>query len=182
MAKKAVAVRVNDAQVARAEKVLNADLSRFPEVLSHTVDIRGWLAAIVLNADYTEPDPSYIQREMALNVLLNPEGALSSDIEGLDKLEEMVDDFPGASTGPIRIEDLYIVPSDIEEGGKTYMILTWYNMETNETHRVSGGGQSVQTQLAACLMVGRWPIECQIVRSDVKRPGGGYMLKVWPVD
>lgn len=182
MAKGNAVAPVGGSQAARAQAILNGALPELPAAIADTVNLRGWLASLLVGADYTEPDAGYLSREMGLNVLLNPEGALSAEMAELPHLQEIVDDFPGATTGPIRIVDLYVVPSALEEGSKTYMILTWVSMDTNETVRVSGGSTPVQFRIASQLMIGNWPIECQIVRDKSKDKGGRFLLTVWPVD
>lgn len=178
---KAVAVNAGS-QVEKVQAILNGALPELPAQLAGTVNLRGWLASLLTGADYNEPDDGYLSREMGLNVLLNAESALDSDMAELPHLQDVVEDYAGATTGPIRITDLYVVPSDLSEGSKTYMILTWVNMETNETMRVSGGSTPVQFRIASQLMVGNWPIECQIVRDRTKDKGGRFLLTVWAVD
>lgn len=183
MAKKAeVAVRMGGSQVERAMQVVEGQMSPLPPALAETIDLRGWLKSLLTGADYSEPDPGYLSREMSLNVLLGEGTGLTSEPDELPHLQDIVDDFPGATTGPIRITDLYIVPSSLDEGSKTYMILTWVSLEDNIVTRCSGGSMPVQTRIAKQLMVGNWPIDCQIVRDKTKDKGGRFLLTVWAVD
>lgn len=182
MAKKEVATRIGGSQAARVNQVLNGALPELPAELSGTVNLRGWIASVFTGADYTQPDPDYLSREIGLNILMGDGDILSADALELPHLQDIVEDYPGATTGPIRIQDLYVVPSDLDEGSATYMILTWTNLETNETVRCSGGSQPVQVRLIRCLMAGMWPIECQIARDKSKDKGGRFLLTVWPVD
>lgn len=181
MAKKEVALRGSNSQVERARSITEGALPALPEELAATVDLRGWIKALLLGEEYTEPDPGYLSREMALNILLSPGEPLTEDIDGLAHLQDIVPEYAGASTGPIRITDLYVVPSSIEEGVNCYLILTWVSMEDNIVTRCSGGSQSVQINLIKCLMAGMWPIDCEIYRTDTKLKGGKFMLSVGPV-
>lgn len=182
MARKDMARVTTGGQPERIQSVLNGALPELPAALANTVNLRGWLASLLTGAEYTEPDQGFLSREMGLNVLLDDGDPLTSDVAELPHLQDIVDNYPGASTGPIRITDLYVVPSDLDEGSATYLILTWLNLETNEVMRCSGGSTPVQVRLAKCLMVGTWPIECQIVRDKSKDKGGRFLLTVWPVD
>lgn len=181
MASKEVTVRVTGSQLERAKALLGGELPALPEALAGTVDLRGWIEALIFGKDYAEPDPGFLQREMALNVLLAPGEALADEIAGLDKLQDLVSDFPGATTGPIRITDLYVVPSQIEEGVNCYLILTYISHEDGLVVRCSGGSHAVQMKIIRCLMAGMWPIDCEISRTETKLKGGKHMLDVFPV-
>lgn len=182
MAGKEVAIPTGGSQVERAARILNGEMAQLPEQLRDTIDLRGWLASLVMGREYKEPDPNYLSREMALNVLLDESGELSDEPSELPHLQDLVANFAGETTGPIRITDLYVVPSSLEEGARTYMILTWVSLDDGTVTRCSGGSTPVQVRIAKMLMIGKWPIDCQIVRDQTKDKGGRFLLTVWPVD
>lgn len=166
----------------RARDVLSREYPPLPEALEGKVDLRAWLASLVAGVKYEMPDEGFLAREMLLNILVEEDlnrALVGSDMDGM---QDIVEDYAGATTGPIRITDLTVVPSSLEDKDGTYLILEWLNMTDGTMTRCSTGAQSVQGGFARYLIAGIWPIECQIVRDKATDQGGRHLLKVWPVD
>lgn len=182
MAKSKEVVTREGGQGAEIQRILNGELPALPPAIAETVNLRGWLASLLVGADYHEPDEGYLAREMGLNTLLGSIEDMASDADGLPGIQDIVENFAGATTGPIRVTDIYVTSSSLDEGQKTYLILTYISLENNEEVRCSTGATAIQFGMARYLMGGIWPIECQIVRLATKDKGGRHLLKVWPVD
>ena len=182
MAKAVVKRETTTVVTARARQAMQIEFPALPETLEGKIDLRGWLACLVAGIPYVAPDPDLIQREMLLNVLLteNLEEALTGS--NMDGMQDVVEDFAGNSTGPIRITDFYVLPSDLEDKDGVFVILEWVSMETGMVTRCSTGAGTIQMSLLRYLAQGIWPIECQIVRDKATDKGGRHLLKVWPVD
>lgn len=183
MASKAVARRqtatVVNQRTPEAMAVVFPDL---PEALDGKIDPTAWLASLLGGAPYIEPDPEYIAREMLLNTFLEEDLQAALTGAELDGMQDLVEDFPGATTGPIRITDIYVASSSLEDKDGTYVILSWVSMDDGSFVRCSTGAQGIQIALLRYLRAGIWPIECQIVRDKVKDQGGRSLLKIWPLD
>ena len=181
MAKAVVKRETTTVVTQRARDVLAQEFPALPEALEGTIDLKGWLASMVAGVEYVEPDPDYMMREMLLNTLTAP--TLQEALEGSDmlKLQDVLENVPGATTGPIRITSLYVAPSDLDEGSRTYLILEWVSMEDGSVTRCSGGSVNVKSGFARYLMLGIWPIECEIARIPAKDQGGKHLIGVFPV-
>jgi len=182
MAKAVVKRETTTVVTARARQAMQIDFPPLPETLEGKIDVKGWLACLVAGIPYEAPDPDLIQREMMLNVLLTED--LSQALQGgeMDGMQDVIEDFAGNSTGPIRITDFYVLPSDLEDKDGVFVILEWVSMETGQVTRCSTGAGTIQMSLLRFLAQGIWPIECQIVRDKATDKGGRHLLKVWPVD
>lgn len=182
MAKKEVAVRKVLVPNARVQAVLDAPLHPLPPIIDGVIDVKGWLRAVLLNEEYNEPDPEYLSKLIMLQTLEADtlEEALSNG--GMDGIQDIIEDYAGATTGPILITDLYVAKSDMDEGASCYVILTWESEITGETVRCSTGAQSVQTGLLKAMMLGIFPIRCEIKRDKSTDAGGRHLLKVWIAD
>jgi hypothetical protein len=180
---KQVAKRVEATVVtARMKQALATQFPELPETLDGKIDPYAWLKAMVLNAEYTEPDPDYIAREMLMNVLLTEDDTEALVGAGMDGLQDVLEDFAGNTTGPIRILDLYVARSDADKGDGTYLIITWWSHEDGKEHRATTGASTIQWAFLRYLAQGIWPIECQIVRDKATDQGGKHLMKIWPVD
>jgi len=153
-----------------------------PGDLADKIDAASWLNSILTRAQYIEPDSDYLARAMLIQTL---SGATVEDIfaeSGLLKLQDEIQNFAGATSGPVEICDLYVTGSDFGEGMPCYMILDVRDMETGEVRRFSTGASGLQTQVFGMIVVGNWPIQCQIVRIASKDKGGRHLLKLFPVE
>lgn len=182
MAKAVVKRETTTVVTARARQALAVEFPPLPETLEGKIDPKGWLACLVAGMPYVEPDPELIAREMLLNVLLTED--LNTALTGadMDGMQDVVENYAGATTGPIRITDFYVLASNLEGKDGVYVILEWVSMETGKVTRCSTGAGTIQMSLIRYLAQGIWPIECQIVRDKATDQGGRHLLKIWPVD
>lgn len=182
MAKAVVKKETTVVVTARARQALATEFPPLPEALEGKIDPRGWLATLVAGVPYQEPDPELIGREMLLNVMLTED--LNTALTGadMDGMQDVVEDYAGATTGPIRITDIYVLSSNLEDKDGVYVILEWVSMETGKVARCSTGSGTIQVSLLRYLAQNIWPIECQIVRDKATDRGGRHLLKIWPVD
>lgn len=182
MAKAVVKKETTTVVTARARKAMEIQFPPLPETLDGKIDPYGWLQSIVAGVPYVEPDPDLIAREMLLNVLLTED--LNTALTGadMDGMQDVVDNYAGATTGPIRITDFYVLSSNLEGKDGVYVILEWVSLETGKVTRCSTGAGTIQVSLIRYLAQNIWPIECQIVRDKATDQGGRHLLKIWPVD
>lgn len=166
----------------RAAEAMAFEFPQLPPALLGTIDLNRWLASLLGKVPYEEPDPEYIARAIMLNTFMEEDlnkALLGTD---MDSLQDLVEDFPGGSTGPIQITDLYVSTSNLEDKDGTYVILTFVTLETGIVTRCTTSAQAVQIGILRHLKSGIWPITCQIARDKVTDQGGRYLLKIWPVD
>jgi hypothetical protein len=182
MAKAVVKREATTVVTARARQAMATEFPPLPETLEGKIDPKAWLACVVAGVPYVEPDPELIAREMLLNVLLTEDLATALTGAEMDGMQNVVEDFAGATTGPIRITDFYVLSSNLEGRDGCYVILEWVSMETGQVTRCSTGAGTIQMSLIRYLASDIWPIECQIVRDKATDQGGRHLLKIWPVD
>lgn len=158
------------------------DHSRIPEALSPVIDMEGWARAIVRGTKYKEPDPGYISRTLALQII----GAETvEDIyrqTEIRRIQDWIPDTPGATSGPLELIDLYVSASDFETGNPTFIIATFIDLELGEEFKATTGATNIQATLIALIVNGVWPIRVQIKRGEVKDKGGRYLLFMLPPD
>jgi hypothetical protein len=153
-----------------------------PELMVGRVDGLSWAKAIVLGEKYTEPNPDFLSRRM-LQLKLNATDLFHTfEQNALQKLQQWVGDAPGSSTGPLMLQDVYVVPSSIEGGMPTFVIVDYTHMQTGESNTFSTGASNVQSFILKALVLGIWPVRCQIKRTDIMTKNGKYMLDVFPHD
>ena len=182
MAKAVVKRETTTVVTARARQAMAIEFPPLPEALDGKIDVKGWLASVVAGVPYVEPDPDLIGREMLLNVFLTEDLNQALMGSNMDGMQDVVEDFAGNSTGPIRITDMYVLSSDLEDKQGVYVILEWLSLETGQVTRCSTGAGTIQISLLRYLAQDIWPIECQIVRDKATDQGGRHLLKIWPVD
>jgi hypothetical protein len=147
-----------------------------PAELARIINIENWALSLLRGDPYREPDPEFLSRMLVFQTLT---AETIEDIfrqAKIKKLQEMVPDTPGASTGPRELLDLYVAKSDFETGNPCYTILTTMDLELGEEERFHTGATNVQATLLALLDRGVWPIRFQIVRGDNKDKGDRYMF------
>lgn len=151
-----------------------------PELMVGRVDGTGWARSIVLGEKYVEPDPNFLSRRL-LNLKLNATDLYHTFADkSLVKLQEWVANAPGASTGPLELIDVYVVPSSIEGGMQTFVLVDYVHLESGVTDTFSTGATNVQAFILKALVLGMWPVRCQIQRTDIMTKNGKYMLDVFP--
>lgn len=170
-------------EVAKREYKMPAlNFSKIPAALNQIIDVQGWASAVLTGTDYNEPDPTFISRMIAYQTI---SAATVEDVFAqakVRKIQQMIPDTPGATTGPIEITDLYVATSDFETGNPSYVIITATNLESGEEWKGTTGATNVQATLIGLMIHGMWPIQCQIKRGDSKDRGGRFLLFVLPPD
>lgn len=166
----------------RTQQMPALNLSKVPASVSKIIDVSAWASAILRGTPYEEPDPDFVSRMITFKILTATtiEEALAQ--AKVRKLQKMIADTPGATTGPIEITDLYVATSDFETGNPSYVIITATDLETGEEWKATTGATNVQAMILAFFIHGIWPIRCQIKRGDSKDKGGRYLLFVLPPD
>lgn len=166
----------------RAAEAMTYEFPQLPPALLGTIDLNRWLASLLAKVPYQEPDPEYISRAIMLNTFLEED--LNKALLGseMDSLQDLVEEFPGATTGPIQITDLYVSASNLDDQDGTYVILTYVTLETGIITRCTTSAQAIQIGILRHLKQGIWPITCQIARDKVQDQGGRFLLKLWPAD
>lgn len=183
MASKAVAKRKSAVVVTqRTREAMEVEFPELPPALLGSIDCKAWLASLLGKVPYVEPDSDFLARQIMLNTFMEED--LNKALLGseMDSLQDLVEEFPGASTGPIDITELYVATSNLEDQDGTYVILGWTSMETGIFTRCTTSAMAIQIGLLRHLRSGIWPISCQIARDKVQDQGGRFLLKLWPVD
>lgn len=156
--------------------------NKAPAELGRLIDLEGWACAVVRGTIYKEPDPEFISRMLAFQIITSPTIQDAFNQANVFGLQKILPDVPDATTGPIEITDLYVASSDFETGNPSYVIMTWIHLETGKEVRCTTGATNVQATLIALIMHGMWPIRCQIKRGDQKDKGGRHLIFVLPAD
>ncbi len=167
---------------ARDSVLATLNFKNIPAALGAIIDVQGWASAILRKTEYVEPNPDFISTMIALRTVT---AATIEEVFAnakVRKIQQMIADTPGATTGPIEITDLYVATSDFETGNPSYVIMTATDMTTGEEWRATTGATNVQATLLGLMLNGMWPIKCQIKRGDSKDKGGRYLLFVLPPD
>jgi hypothetical protein len=177
--KQAEVVQFNPQEGTVAYRILNGEVATPPELVGK-VDVRNWLISLTTGAEYEEPD----ENAMAQAIMFESLSITSLDQMWDDgtpqKLQEAIENFPGATTGPVDIVDLIVTGSDYEDGNNTYVIMTLVDVETRVAEKFSTGATTIQADLLRHIGLGVWPIRCQIARTKSKDKGGRYLLKMFP--
>lgn len=153
-----------------------------PEALQDKMNLSAWAESLANKAPYKEPDPDYLSRMLLIQTLTaaTPEEVFAQS--GIRKLQELVPNAPGMTSGPGTITDLYVTASDFGEGAPCYIIVDFMSAVTGELTRFSTGASQLQAQILALLSFGTWPIDCEIKRTDRKDRGGRYLFWLSPVE
>lgn len=158
------------------------DTSKVPAEITAVADMGAWVSAILKGTAYIEPDPEYISRMIAFQTITAETVEQVFASMKVRKLQDMLPNTPGATTGPIEITDLYVAASDFETGNPSYVIITATDLGLGDEYKMTTGATSVQATLIGLLLHGQWPIRCQIKRGDSKDRGGRHLLFVLPPD
>lgn len=153
-----------------------------PADLAEHLDLSSWANALINHRPYMEKDEGYLQRLLLMQTLeaTTPDQVFSpNDLDGLQKI---VGNAPGAGTGPIEINGLYVASSSMSEGAPCYMILDWTSLETGAKRKTTTGATQLQAQILRLIGFGIWPIQCQIKRTERKDKGGRFLFWLFPPD
>lgn len=153
-----------------------------PPELADTIDLTGWANALYNGTRYTEPDEGYLARLLIRQTLeaTSPEQVFTPN--DLDGLQKRIGNAPGAGTGPIEINGLYVARSGMDDGAPTYMIFDYVNLETGVQVKTTTGATQLQAQILRLVAFGVWPIKCQIKRTERKDKGGRFLFWLFPPD
>lgn len=156
--------------------------AQLPDALRDTIDLTAWANSLVRKVKYQEPDPDYLSRMLLMQTLTadTPEAVFEQN--GIRKLQQSVPNVPGASTGPIEINDIYVTGSDFGEGAPCYMILSVTDLETGEDSKYTTGAGQLQAQILKLISLGQWPIKCKITRTERKDRGDRFLFWLFPPD
>lgn len=167
---------------ARKSTMPQLNLKHIPAALGAIVNVEAWASAILRGTPYAEPDPDFISRMIAWETISAQTIEEAFEQNKVRRIQKMIADSPGATTGPIEITDLYVASSDFETGNPTFLIISATDLTTGESWRATTGATNVQATIMALMLNGMWPIRCQIKRGDSKDRGGKYLLFVLPPD
>lgn len=150
--------------------------------IKEQVSLQSWANALMNGTAYDEPDPGYLTRTLLMGVLTatTPDQVMAEG--GIAKLQELVPDAPGQTTGPIRITDLYVTGSDFGEGMPCYVIVTYVHLDTGDVGKFTTGASYIQAQMLSLINLGNWPIDCQVKRINRKDKGGKFLFQMFPAD
>lgn len=172
---------MSGSEVAKARPALTKG-SNVPELINKIIAFEDWAQAVVYGTAYKEPDPDHISRMLALKAIMAPTMEEVWQAAGVKKLQEILANTPGATTGPKEILDVYVAESDFETGNPCYVIITWLDLELGTEEKVTTGATNIQASLIGLLKFGQWPIRCQVKRGDSKDKGGRYLMLIQPPD
>lgn len=168
--------------VRRMPSNLTLNFKAVPELLSAIIDTEGWVNAVLRKTPYIEPNPDFVSTMIAFQTITSQSVEEVFRNQGVKKVQEMIPNVPGATTGPIEITDLYVASSDFETGNPSYVIISAVSLDTGEEWKATTGATNVQATILGLLLNGMWPIKCQIKRGDSKDKGDRYLLFVLPPD
>lgn len=153
-----------------------------PAQLEGVIDLSSWANSLANGTPYTEPDPEALSRMLLVATLT---ASTADDVfanNGVQGLQEAIPNAPGAGTGLISINGIYVSPSDQQDGLPCYMILDTVSEDTGMVAKYTTGAGQLQAQMLRLISLGVWPIRCKIVRLDRKDKGGRYLFWLFPPD
>lgn len=154
----------------------------FPAGMEQFIAGDKWVRAILLGEKYSEPDPDFISRKLALQTIM---GASVEDVfaqAGISRVQDMIPNTPGAESDPFEITDLYVAESDYQTGNPCFVIIeaTW--LTSGEEFKCTTGATNVQAILIGLLINKVWPIRVKFKRGESKDKGDRYLLFLMPPD
>lgn len=156
--------------------------AKLPEAFSAVINLEAWARAIVYGEKYTEPNPDFISRMLALLTITGETVDEIFTAHGVFGVQEIVPDVPHGSFGPFEITDIYVAASDYEAGHSCYVIVAGVRLDTGEEFKATTGATNIQATLIGLLKLGHWPIHAQFKRGDSKDKGGHFLLFLLPPD
>jgi hypothetical protein len=138
----------------------------------HTVDMRTWLRALLVDEELPEEDPD----EMALGMLAQIMFAKSSEevlsIFDLDRAKELCGGEPGGRSPVLEIQGARALHSTYEEGAPCYVIVAAINCATGERIQFTTGARAVQMAILKHIHEGWMPFRaCLEIRREATRRG-----------
>jgi hypothetical protein len=156
--------------------------SRAPDAISKIIDMEEWAQAVVNGTKYQEPDPNFLSRYLALQIITAETVDEAFRKQNIKGVQEIVPDTPGATTGPMEITDVYVAESSFDAGHSCFVIITAVDLEMGGERKMTTSATNIQATLISLIHQGQWPIRCQIKRGDSKDRGGHYLLFMVPPD
>lgn len=153
-----------------------------PPSLDGLIDLRGWLNSLGRREEYKQPDPTYLESRMLLIGLMaeTPEEVMNGTSN--EGLQSILPNHEGATTGNIMIDELYVAPSQMTEGNKTFVIISFTYERSGTSVTTTTGATNLQRQFLQLLCMGVWPLEGQIMRMKNRDRGGRHLLTFAPLD
>lgn len=153
-----------------------------PPALEGLFELRAWFESLARKVEYKPLNPDYMaERMLALTLMSGSVEELLSP-KNLTGLQDLIPNTPGATSGPIRITEIYVDKSDQEDGNRCYILFSYISLETGMETTTTTGATQVQAVFLTWLALGQWPIECRITRGDRTDRGGRYMFLIQPVE
>lgn len=156
--------------------------AKLPEAFSAVINLEAWARAIVYGERYTEPNPDFISRMLALLTITGESVDEIFAQHGVFGVQEIVPDVPGGTFGPFEVTDIYVASSDYEAGYSCYVVIAGTRLDSGEDFRATTGATNIQATLIGLLKLGHWPIHAQFKRGDSKDKGGHFLLFLLPPD
>lgn len=153
-----------------------------PDSLAGLFDLGAWFDSLIRKTEYKPLNPDYMAERMLMLTIMSGSVEELLSPKSLTGLQDLIPNTPGATTGPIRITDIYVDKSDQEDGNRCYILFSFINLETGIETTTTTGATQVQATFATWLAHGQWPIECRITRGDRTDRGGRYMFLIQPVE
>lgn len=143
-----------------------------------TIDLKAWVACVFNGEPYEAMNGEEMQRQMLLRVLEaeTVDEVLSEDVG--EKLQDMVPNFPDASTPPLELISVAVLPGDAENDPSTYLVIRARDIENGGEIRFSTGATNIQVQMMRILSLGVWPIKCIFKRVQKQDQGGRYIFRM----
>lgn len=146
------------------------------ERMAPVITVEAWAQSIAFGVPYTEPDPDFIARNLAIMTMTAESADDILNQSGITGLQKLVPDRESESWGPFELTNLYVAKSDFETGNPTFVILTLTHLETGVEHKVSTGATNIQASIIGLISLGVWPIRAKFKRGISKDRGGRYLL------
>jgi hypothetical protein len=164
------------------EAILAAGAPALPAEFEDSFSLTAWYASLAYRQPYEERDPEHITRKLLRKTFMAKTAADVFEHVKPQGLQMLIPNQPGATSGPVRIVDLYVAESDKKGGVPCFMVLDVVNLRTGDIVTTTTGAQELQAQMLTFLALGVWPIEGQFKRIDAKDKGDRYMMRFFPVD
>lgn len=153
---------------------------KFPADMEKFVPAERWIRSLLLGEKYTEPDPNFLSRMLAAEVIFAgsvEEVFKQGMVQGLQKL---LPDKPNAKSATFELESVYVMESDFTEGNPCYVVMRGVFLDSGEEFITTTGATGIQAQLISLIGLGQWPIRAVFMRGDTKDAGGHYLMFLSP--
>lgn len=164
------------------EKKAQAAVARvtFPPEVEKYVPAERWIRAILLGEKYVEPDPDFLSRMLAAEVIF------AGSVEEVFKqglvvgLQKLAPDTAGWESEPFELESLYVMESDYETGNPCYAVMRGVWLTSGEDFVTTTGATAIQAQLIGLVANGQWPVRAKFCRGEMTDKSGKHMLFLAP--